>query len=219
MKRNKRRTLKVIISVLLILLAVFFLYFFTIGSRLVREEEPQKADAIVVLLGSEPERIIEAVYLYREGFSERIIIAETLARHRDVLDEENVTVPLGAEAVREIAIQMQVPEDDVVIVPAKTENTQDEALAVRGYLEAEAEKGAEINSILLVTSRSHSYRSGLIFELALSQLEREIELTSVPSRLDDFDSTSWYRDREHRAEVLAETIKLINFWLIERWSL
>lgn len=215
MKQKKSRTLKIVISVLLILLAVFLLYFFTIGSKLVREEEPQKADAIVVLLGAEPERIIEAVYLYREGFSEQIIIAETLSEHQDILVEENVTVPLGADAVREIAIQMQVPEASVIIVPAAAKSTQDEALALRSYLEAEA----EINSILLVTSKSHSYRSGLIFERALSSLEREVELTSVPARLDDFDSTNWYRDRGQRAEVVAETIKLINYWLIERWSL
>ncbi|MDD2427166.1 MAG: YdcF family protein [Eubacteriales bacterium] len=215
MKRQRRRPLKILGSVLLLLLAVFLLYFFTIGSTLVREEEAQKADAIVVLLGSEPERIIEAAYLYREGFSERIIIAETLVEHQDILAEENVTVPLGAEAVREIAIQMQVPSEAVVIVPAATESTQDEALAVRSYLETET----EINSILLVTSKSHSYRSSLIFERALSRLERDIELTSVPSRLDDFDSTAWYRDREQTGEVVSETIKLINFWLFERWSL
>ena len=44
------------------------------GRFLVEGDPPEKADAIVVLAGSYPDRILEAVALYKEGWAPRILI-------------------------------------------------------------------------------------------------------------------------------------------------
>ena len=197
------------------LLVLGLIYTFTMGHLLVRSEEPQEADAVVVLLGGTPERIMEAVYLYEEGYSDHILMVETRKEHEDVLAEEGVDVKLGEEIEVTIAVQMGVPEEAITIIPGDTESTQDEAVAVSDYLKDET----VINSVLLVTSKSHSYRSSKIFERALRRVDRDIALTSVPSRLDEFDERTWFRDREEIQEVISETLKLMNYWLIERWQL
>ena len=197
------------------ILALVLIYVLVIGRVLVREEEPKQADSIVVLLGGTPERIVEAVYLYREGYSEEIIMVETLKEHEDILEEEGVEIDIGEETEYSIAVQMGVPEEAITIIPARTESTQDEAVALRDYLDLDE----RIGSILLVTSKSHSGRSSMIFNRAFRKLDHEVELTSVPSRLDDFDAKRWFTDREEIQEVLAETVKLFNYLLRERWQL
>lgn len=197
------------------ILALVLIYVLVIGRVLVREEEPKQADSIVVLLGGTPERIVEAVYLYREGYSEEIIMVETLKEHEDILEEEGVEIDIGEETEYSIAVQMGVPEEAITIIPARTESTQDEAVALRDYLDLDE----RIGSILLVTSKSHSGRSSMIFNRALRKLDHDVELTSVPSRLDDFDAKRWFTDREEIQEVLAETVKLFNYLLRERWQL
>lgn len=211
-RRRWPMTLGIIIASILALLLIYVL---VIGRVLVREEEPKQADSIVVLLGGTPERIVEAVYLYREGYSEEIIMVETLKEHEDILEEEGVEIDIGEETEYSIAVQMGVPEEAITIIPARTESTQDEAVALRDYLDLDE----RIGSILLVTSKSHSGRSSMIFNRALRKLDHDVELTSVPSRLDDFDAKRWFTDREEIQEVLAETVKLFNYLLRERWQL
>ncbi len=191
------------------------LYLATIGNLLVRVETPVKADAIVVLLGKTPERTMEAVYLFREGYADRLIFVETKKEFEEQLLQEHVQVDLGEAIEVSIATQMGVPREAISIIPGQTESTQDEAVAVRDYLKNDS----GVNSLLLVTSKSHSYRASLIFEKALDGVGREIRLTSVPSRLDTFDSKTWWKDREEVQEVLSETTKLLNFWLLEQWRL
>ena len=209
----KRRPYWIALLVLVLLLG---LYVFTIGPRLVRDEQPQQADAIVVLLGKTPERILEAVQLYDEGYASTILLVETLVEHEAILRDAGVTVPLGTAAEQEIALQLGVPAEAITVIPGETESTQDEAVALRDYL---SEQEDPLDSLLLVTSKSHSYRSSLIFERALRQLEEPVEVISVPSRLGRFEPRGWFRDREKIQEVLAETAKLINYWLIDRWKL
>lgn len=211
-RRRWPMTLGIIIASIL---ALVLIYVLVIGRVLVREEEPKQADSIVVLLGGTPERIVEAVYLYREGYSEEIIMVETLKEHEDILEEEGVEIDIGEETEYSIAVQMGVPEEAITIIPARTESTQDEAVALRDYLDLDE----RIGSILLVTSKSHSGRSSMIFNRALRKLDHDVELTSVPSRLDDFDAKRWFTDREEIQEVLAETVKLFNYLLRERWQL
>ena len=51
--------------ILLALLAVFFRY---AEILIVAEDSPEKAELIIVLMGSGPDRILGAVDLYKEGY-------------------------------------------------------------------------------------------------------------------------------------------------------
>ena len=46
------------------------------GRFLVKEELPPRADALVILMGNFPERVLQAFDLYRDGRADRIVIVE-----------------------------------------------------------------------------------------------------------------------------------------------
>ena len=76
MTRYNKFTGKKILSVLVILLAFFILLGLfvvpNLGQWLVVNDEVKESDIIVVLMGSVYDRILEAVDLYDEGYSDRI---------------------------------------------------------------------------------------------------------------------------------------------------
>jgi hypothetical protein len=72
MKRPK----KIIVS-LAVILGIFILGRLSLpalGSFLVVEDEPQRSDLIVVLMGSGPDRMLGAVDLFRQGYADEIVM-------------------------------------------------------------------------------------------------------------------------------------------------
>ena len=61
---------------LVLLLAVYAGGCRRAGSWLVKEEVPAHADAMVLLMGNFPERVLQAADLYQAGKAERLIIVE-----------------------------------------------------------------------------------------------------------------------------------------------
>ena len=55
------------------MLAVFFRY---AGVGIVTSDSPEKADLIIVLMGSGPDRILGAVDLYEQGYAPCIMMVE-----------------------------------------------------------------------------------------------------------------------------------------------
>jgi hypothetical protein len=64
------------VSILATLLLIRFLLMPQMGSCLVLEHELREAGAIVLLLGSTPERELEVADLYRQGLAPQVIMAE-----------------------------------------------------------------------------------------------------------------------------------------------
>lgn len=110
-------------------------------------------------------------------------------------------------------MQLGVSDQDFVILPQNALSTQDEVKRVSVYIKEEK----SIDSVILVTSRYHSQRAYKIFEWAFSDLDREIELISKPSRYDKFNAQDWWRSREDAKQVVNEYLKLINFYVSDRW--
>lgn len=206
---------KIITGLLLSFVLLVIWYTFSVGELLVRTDELEKGDGIVVLLGSIPDRILEAVDLYHEGYGDKIIMVETEKEGYEHLVDKNVDIPLQERVNELIAVKLGVPKEDIIILEGNTNSTQDEAIEVRNYLKEKP----DISSILLVTSRSHSFRSGEIFEKAFSSLDHDVKLISRPTKYDSFDSRNWYMKREQIEEVVFETIKLIHFYIKEQFEL
>src|SRR5262249_26287874 len=87
------------------------------GRFLVVEEPPRSAEAIVVLSGSIPDRILEAVDLYQAGLAPRIILTQEgplpgLAAAR----ARGVTLPEHHEQNISIAEQLGVPSAAITVV-------------------------------------------------------------------------------------------------------
>ena len=113
------------------------------------------------------------------------------------------------------AIDLGIPEEDVLILEGNSRSTQDEALTIREYIR----NNREIKSIILVTSKFHSRRAKQIFKKALSVLDREIDIYSSPSKYDPSSANQWWKDREDIKWVVLEYLKLATFYFWEQFLL
>lgn len=201
-----KRSKLLIVIILLVLLAVFFRY---AGTLLVEENTPKKADLIIVLMGSGPDRILGAVDLYKAGYAPRILMVENWEPGYELLEERGVKVPRDAGLTAWVGIQLGVPEEAFVILPGNARSTQEEALIASRYLRDDP----DIDRVLLVSSKYHSRRSAIIFRWAIE----DAEILSCPTPYDRFEAESWWRSRQDAKWTVMEYVKLINFYLLDRW--
>ena len=180
------------------------------GWYLVEEEAPVSADAIVVLSGSFPDRILEAVALYQDGFAPRIILCRappnSAVRRLRAL---GVRVPWGGERNRAVAEQLGVPPEAITIVDRAGGSTFTEALEILRYVH---ERGYQ--SFLLVTSKYHSRRAARIYRYLGGD---SLRIISRPARDDGFRPDRWWHDRLSIRRVIIEYQKLLVFLLYDRW--
>src|SRR5659263_23109 len=62
------------------------------GSWLVKEDVPANADAMVLLMGSFPERVMQAVDLYHEGRADRLIIVHESMGPYELLESKGADI-------------------------------------------------------------------------------------------------------------------------------
>jgi uncharacterized SAM-binding protein YcdF (DUF218 family) len=182
------------------------------GRFLIEEQPPERADAIVVLTGSYPDRILEAVALYQEGYATRLILCrEPENAGFRKLTQLGVNVPRLFELNRTVAEQLGVPSAAIAVVDRPAGSTYSEAELVLEYV---LQHG--YHSILLVTSKYHSRRAARIYRhLAAGR----VRVIVRPARDDDFQPDRWWRDRASTRRVVIEYQKLLNFLLVDRWRL
>ena len=208
----RRRRLAIAAIALLVLAAVALPLLGAAGRFLVEDDPLQHADAIVVLTGSYPDRILEAAALFREGWAPRI----TLCREPEnagfrKLESLGVKVPRMFELNRSVAVQLGVPPEAITVLDRPAGSTYSEAEVVladvlqRGY-----------RSILLVTSKYHSSRAARIYRYLA---DGRVTIIVRAARDDDFQPDGWWRDRPSTRRVVIEYQKLLTFLLLDRWLL
>ena len=183
-----------------------------VGTYLIVSDTPQPSDAIVVLSGSLPDRILEAVDLYQAGLAPRIVLTqETPLPGLLALRARGATMQERHEQNLDIARQLGVPATALAVVstPAWSTGTEAEALAV--YCR---EQG--IHSVLLVTSKAHARRAVLTFR---DLTGGAVRILVVPSRYDPFSAAEWWRRRPWARRLCIEYLKLANYLLVDRWRL
>lgn len=181
------------------------------GAFLVVSDVPRSSDAIVVLSGSLPDRILEAVDLYKSGLAPRIVLTqETPLPGLRELRARGANMVERHEQNLDIARQLGVPPAAMSVVSTPAWSTATEAEALVAYFDAEG-----IRSILLVTSKAHARRAVMTFrDLACGRLR----VLVVPSRYDPFTPAEWWRRRPWARRLFFEYLKLANYALIERWG-
>ncbi len=212
MKRIKQKKLIISLIVLMIILVIVFP---RLGKWLVAEDEIVKSDIIVVLMGSVPDRILEAVDLYQDGFADQIVMVNTHMVGYDILLNRGVEIPGNAQLSQSAANSLGVQDEDILILDGNAKSTQDEAVIIKNYLRDKK----NIDSIILVTSKYHSKRTKKIFVKALDGLNPGIIVTSSPSKYDTYNSEHWWRNREDVKRVIFEYLKLFNFYTREQFQL
>jgi len=205
----------------LVVLFAFFIFVSVflmpnLGQWLVAEDELQESDMIVVLTGSVTDRILQAVDIYNARYSDKIVFVNSYKIDYDIFVERGAEIPPGdAQLSKMAAIDLGVPEENILILEGNAKSTQDEALIIREYIG----NNRAIESIILVTSKYHSGRAKKIFRKALSGLDREISIYSSPSKYDPFNVNQWWKDKEDMKFVVLEYLKLANFYFREQFLL
>jgi len=175
------------------------------GRYLVKADNACKADAIVVLMGSIPDRILHAADLYHLGYADTIIMIRSRDfDNREIIDKLGLDIPGGVDINRDLALQLEIPAENIIILDGLAESTWDEAEIFSGYAENQ-----EISSLILVTSKYHSRRAALTFTKVLD----ERNVISSPSAYDPFDYSKWWQERRSVKYVLLEYQKLLDFFL------
>ena len=187
----------------------------SLGYYLVAEDEPQQSDIIVLLMGSGPDRMLGAVDLYHAEYADEILMVRNMVRGYDLVVSQGVKIPHDTDIAKEVAVQLGVPEEKITVLPGDALSTQDEAIAVREYLKTEP----DIDSLIIVTSKSHSGRAKKIFVKTMSSIDREIKVLSCPTEYDDFNAEKWWQNREDLKRGALEYLKLMHFYVKDQFEL
>jgi len=182
-----------------------------IGRFVVSTDTPAKADAIVVLSGSLPDRILEAVDQFHAGMAPQIILIEERTRPGlEALRERGVEIPHSHDLNLTIATQLGVPRAAIVTLREPVNSTISEAVVVLRHL-----RDAGADSAMIVTSKMHSQRAGVIYRWLAGD---SLEIRSTPSRYDPFTPETWWQSRGQTRRLVFEYQKLLVFWLRDRWK-
>ncbi|MBI1818362.1 MAG: YdcF family protein [Deltaproteobacteria bacterium] len=181
-----------------------------VGAYLVVDEPRDRAEAIVVVSGSVPDRMLEAVELYRGGLAPAIVltredeapgVAAARARGVEVPDRHDVNVS--------VATQFGVPASAIVTAPGHATSTRSEAEIAVAFL-----RHAGIHRVLLVTSKLHARRAGMIFR---SVAGNSVQFTVCASPFDTYDPATWWHHRAFVRRVIFEYQKLLLWKVWEQW--
>ena len=178
------------------------------GGRYLQHEDPlQHADAIFVLAGSRLERALEAADLYGGGYAPAIVLspgreepAEMVARAR------GIRFPRDADALRDALVSLGIPRDAIIIGSGSVDSTAGEGSMLRTLT-----TGRGWRSVIVVTSKYHSRRTGFAMRRALAGTGVTIVVRA--SRYDPADPARWWRHRGDVRFLMEEWPKLIAYWL------
>ncbi len=186
------------------------------GTWLVKNDDPQHADAMVMLMGGvAPDRILQAVDTYKAGLAGKLIIVqESMGAYRE-LEKRGADIISNSEQAASALTALGIPADSILILPGDARSTQTEAIIVRNYLK----KKPGIDTLTLITSTDHSRRAYIIFSKAFRKAGLPVIVLSNPSSYSSFNPTSWWKRKENTQAVFMEYVKLMDFWLIDNKSL
>jgi uncharacterized SAM-binding protein YcdF (DUF218 family) len=178
-------------------------FFFFVGRWLVAEDPLVKARAIAVLSGRMPLRAIEAAKLYREGYAPEIWLTRSTEPAATLAE---MGIPFAGEDYynARILIHEGVPPGAIRILEPPIVNTADEIKAIAGALESEKD-----HSVILVTTKAHTRRAGLLWRRLVAGRGRAIVRAASG---DPFDPRHWWRTTSDALDVVREVLGLMNAW-------
>lgn len=185
------------------------------GSWLVKADQPEHADVMVMLTGRLADRVLQVADLYQDQVAGKVwIVQEDMGADRE-LEKRGVKVISESAQARNALITMGIPADSILILPGDAASTQMEAESVRDFLQTQP----HIDTVLLVTSSSHTRRAYNIFRAAFKTIEHGPGLNCSPSRYTEFHAEKWWKSREDIQSVVFEYLKMTNFLLFEKRKL
>ena len=117
-------------------------------------DAPRHTDYVMALPGGENVRPFVAAALFRTGHAEGVLVPVT----ETAPEVDDGIRPPTHEVVRRVLLHRGVPEERIVVLPAKSSNTSSDAEALAAFLEASP--GA---SVSVVTHDYHTRRARFAF--------------------------------------------------------
>lgn len=155
----------------------------------------QTADAIVAVSGGDtPSRAREAIKLYQNGWASKLIFSGAA---------QDKSGPSNAEAMRQIAIDAGVSQQDI-ITEDEGETTKQNAENTQDIFEKN-----KISSVILVTSGYHQRRASLEFN---KRSEGIVQVRNHPVAIDRQWSSLWWLTPTGWYLATSEFVKIIAFY-------
>ena len=199
----------------LILSALLILIFFSgpilqfLASGLVVDHGIKKSDAVVVLGGSSPSRVLEAADIYRNGLASNIIITRGgKPEGKEFLESKKIEFPEEADLNILVLNKLGIESSNVYIIPGRVYGTLEEARAIKDFAQ---NKG--LKSLIITTSKSHTRRCVIIFDNVFKN--SGIEIFVAPTKYDSFEPAKLGKNKNHWKVVVLEYQKILYYYAAE----
>ncbi len=189
----KRYYLPVMVGLILISLIGIELTLRAAGGILIHSDPLEKADAALVLSGGGIDRLEGAAQLYKDKYVNYVILTDT----GEVLDDFGKY----SDIVKFEATRLGVPNSAIKLTSRVVVSTWEEASAAKNTL-----KTLGLNSVIVVTDPSHSYRTRLIFNKMFAG--SDIKVSVYPLRDNWYTSKTWWHSLEGWRVTALEYVKL-----------
>jgi len=177
-----------------------------VGNFLVFEQQPQKADVIVVLNGRDTERALAASDLYHQGYADLIVLPSIVKQPGTDEFWKRVGPGFKTRTFFQRAIEaLGVPEHTFKMIGDGVTSTFDEAKVTKKFMMAN-----QLKSAIIVTSKWHSKRTYYTFRSVFDNADK-IELTIYPSKYDTFDGGNWWKNDAYAESVFREYVRLFYY--------
>ncbi|MCU0458716.1 MAG: YdcF family protein [Bacteroidales bacterium] len=185
------------------------------GAWLTKEDVPVHADAIILLMGNFPERVLQVHDTWESGLADRVIIVEESMGPFSALESRGASIVSNSEQAAGSLVALGIPVDSIVLLPGNALSTLDEAYAVGKCLAG----NSEADTLILVSSPAHMRRAYMIFNSTLRAMDKNVVIGCKPSSYSSFNGVKWWRRKEDIQTVFAEYIKIASYMLVEKHKL
>ena len=179
----------------------------TLATTLVTDDPLERADAVFILAGEYPARVLEGADLIREGYARLVILSRDVEepafevlRRRGIGPEQ---APTRNDLNRGLLLALGVPKADVKIMPRLLRRTTEEA---RDIVRVVHQVGG-VHRLIVVTSPAHSGRARRLMREAFK--DSGIEVRIRVSRYEPLDPDRWWKDNSQRRAVGHEWLAML----------
>jgi uncharacterized SAM-binding protein YcdF (DUF218 family) len=181
-----------ILSATLLLLYVFSpLILNALGNALVTNEDPQRADGVLVLAGDAyGHRVLKGAELVRSGLAPVVYVSGPGDFYGRTEDQLAIA----------FATERGQPADLFVGLPNRADSTASEAAILLPVLRARG-----VRRLIVVTSNYHTARAARIFR----RTDPQMAITVVASTDANFNPQTWWKSRQGQKHFFYEATKTV----------
>ena len=183
----------------ILILAVLIFGLISQSGKFLVVDNPQKADAILVLAGETDRRPARAVELMQQGYASRVIL--------DVPQNERIFGNSDLQ-LAEAWIKAQSQPQAFSICSISGLSTKAES-----FESAECLRRAGARTVLMVTSDFHTRRASSIYRKEQPEFAFSVAAATAPAQF----GANWWRHRQWAKVNLEEWFRLIWWECVDRW--